>query len=63
MSLYLADFSNDCSRCDTKPCVAVHDPEPTGTTVHFTCLCGVCFFRDRTMVDPELWNDPQEATE
>lgn len=63
MSTYLADFAHECLRCDTRPCVAVHDPEPTGTAVVYTELCGVCFFRDRLMIDPELWNEPQEATE
>lgn len=63
MTLYLADFDNECSRCGTKPCVAAHDAERTGTAVHFTELCGCCFFHDRAMVDPELWNDPREATE
>ena len=63
MTTYLADFESECSRCEHKPCVAVHDPEPTGTTVHFTALCGVCFFHDRAMIDPELWNEPKEATE
>lgn len=63
MSLFLADFTNECEKCGTTPCVAVHDPEPTGTTIHFTGLCGVCLFHDRSMVDPELWNEPKEATE
>lgn len=61
--IYLADFSCECSRCQTTPCVAVRDPDIHGTAVHDTQLCGTCFFRDRSMIDPELWNDPQEATE
>lgn len=61
--IYLADHSQECERCGTLPTVVVRDPEPTGTPVHDTALCGVCFFHDRTMVDPELWNDPREATE
>lgn len=63
MTVYLADFSNECEKCDTTPCVAVHDPEPTGVSVHFTNLCGICFFSDRSMIDPELWNDQIEGTE
>jgi hypothetical protein len=63
MTTYLADHDAECARCDTSPCVVVHDPEPTGQKAHFTGLCGVCFFKDRTMVDPELWNDDLEATE
>ena len=63
MTLYIADFSSECERCGTTPCVAVHDPEPTGETLHQPLLCGTCFFRDRSMIDPELWNEPREATE
>lgn len=61
--IYLADFSTECSRCGTTPCVTVRDPERHGTQLHDTDLCGTCFFKDRSMIDPELWNEPQEATE
>jgi hypothetical protein len=61
--IYLANFAEECSRCGTSPCVVVSDPEPTGAKRHDTELCGVHFFRDKTMIDPELWNDSQEATE
>lgn len=61
--IYLADHSQECSACGTTPIVVVRDPEPTGQAIHETSLCGVCFFHDRLMIDPELWNEPQEATE
>lgn len=61
--IYFADHSNECQKCGTSPTVVVRDPEPTGVAVHETELCGCCFFHDRSMVDPELWNEPQEATE
>lgn len=63
MTQYLADYERECSRCGYKPCVAVHSPEGTGESVHFTGLCGIDFFQDRSMIDPELWNEPKEATE
>lgn len=61
--IYLADHSNECSNCGASPTVVVRDHEPTGQAVHETHRCGTCFFKDRSMVDPELWNEPLEATE
>lgn len=61
--IYLADFSTECSKCDATPCVTVRDLDIHGTQLHDTGLCGIHFFRDRSMIDPELWNEPQEATE
>jgi hypothetical protein len=60
---FLADYAQDCSQCGAKPCVVLSDPEPTGTKRQDTELCGPCFFHDRLMIDPELWNEPEEATE
>lgn len=63
MSFYLADFSAFCDRCGTSPCVIARDLDAHGTKLHDTGLCGVHFFHDRAMVDPELWNEPKEGTE
>lgn len=63
MSLYIADFTAECERCGHSPCVIARDVERHGTQFHDTKLCGVHFFHDRMMIDPELWNEPREATE
>ena len=63
MTFYLADFASECSRCGTSPCVIARDHDVHGTKLHDTDLCGICFFRDRMMIDPEEWNSPQEGTE
>ena len=60
-AVYLADYSLECSLCSTSPCVIARDPETR--SCHDTELCGSCFFKDRSMIDPELWNEPLEATE
>ena len=60
MNLYLPIFDLECRQCDTSPVVGIQDsPE----SIRSTGLCGCCFFSDRLMVDWELWNDRQEATE
>lgn len=61
--IYFADFASECEKCGTTPTVVVRDPEPTGEAIHEPKLCGICFFKDRSMIDPELWNEPLEATE
>lgn len=61
--IYFANFSDECSRCGTSPTVVVRDPEPTGEAIHEPGLCGICFFSDRSMIDPELWNDQVEDSE
>jgi len=59
--IFLADYSCSCEQCGRNPCVIARDPENRST--HDSKLCGPCFFRDRMMIDPELWNEPVEDTE
>lgn len=63
MTFYLADHEAQCDRCGTSPCVVARDFDCHGTKLHDTGLCGPHFFRDRSMIDPEQWNEPMEATE
>lgn len=51
---YIPVFDIDCSECDNSPCVAMLDDEGN---LRCTRLCGICFFGDRIMIDPDLWND------
>jgi hypothetical protein len=58
--LYEPIFNLDCVQCERTPCVALRDDEGQ---LQCTQLCGQCFFGDRLMVDPDLWNLQMEATE
>jgi hypothetical protein len=50
---YLPDFEAECRECGTSPTVIVvgHPHRPD------TELCGICFFRDRAMIDWSFWPD------
>lgn len=54
---YTPNYEQECSRCGTTPCV---DVVRNGMIRHSSELCGVCFFDDRLMIDPEEWNNQQE---
>jgi hypothetical protein len=54
---YIPDWSVECSRCGSTPCVNV---VRQGHIRHVSELCGVCFFSDHAMLDPELWNEREE---
>ena len=56
--IYSPDFDAECSVCGASPTVVVNDHAQPATE-----LCGPCFFSDRSMLEWELWNEPQEATE
>ena len=56
--IYQPDFQSECRICGTSPTVVVQ-----GHTVPNTELCGPHFFKDRVMVDWELWNTLPEDTE
>jgi len=51
------DFEANCRVCDRTPCVVVYDAESRCNSG--TELCGVCFWRDRSMIDHERWNDKE----
>lgn len=57
--IFIAILDLECSVCMNTPVVGIEDPNG----VRCTGLCGVHFFSDRNMDDPELWNEPAEATE
>jgi len=52
------NFSRECRECGARPTVIVE-----GHAVSQTDLCGPHFFADRLMVDWQLWNEQEEATE
>ncbi len=55
---FIPDSTSKCYICDSSPCVKIPEhPVPD------TKLCGPCFFQDRLMIDPDLWNDQPEDTE
>jgi len=60
MEQYTAIYQVECTLCSEEPVVAIR--APSGRLAS-TGLCGPHFFGDRAMSDPELWNEPQEATE
>lgn len=60
MSQYTVIRGVDCEVCTATPCVGIESP--TGEVL-CTNLCGSHFFGDRSMIDPDRWNDPLEATE
>lgn len=57
-SVFTPDFEVECRDCGMTPTVTV-----VGHPVPKTGLCGPHFFKDRAMVDWDLWNDQPEDTE
>lgn len=57
--LYVPIFGIVCARCEDMPVVGLIEKH----SVRSTSLCGVCFFSDKLMIDPDLWNETTEATE
>lgn len=60
MDQYTVIRGVDCEKCAATPVVGIRTP--SGEVV-CTSLCGPHFFGDRSMIDPDLWNEPREATE
>jgi hypothetical protein len=60
MNLYEAIFNLECYECSRSPIVGLRSDEGT---LQATNLCGTCFFCDRLMEDPDLWNNRPESTE
>lgn len=60
MQQYQPIYNVDCAECDWTTCVGLVDEDGQVTC---TNLCGWHFFADKSMQDPDLWNDLREATE
>lgn len=58
--MYEPIFNLDCVECEHTPVVGIRDDDGQ---LRCTQLCGMCFFNDRLMLDPDLWNEPLESTE
>jgi len=58
--LYVAIWQVECGICGGGPAVGLRTPSGYITS---SGLCGPHFFGDKTMSDPDNWNQPQEATE
>jgi len=56
--MFSPNFEAECHNCGASPCVVVN-----GHIQPDTGLCGVCFFKNRLMIDWALWNDRSEDTE
>lgn len=52
-------FGIVCAQCEDMPIVGLVEKY----CIRSTGLCGVCFFKDKTMIDSDLWNEVSEATE
>lgn len=57
---YVAIYQVECSICGASPVVGIHTPSGQIASVG---LCGIHFFGDRSMLDPEEWNRLSESTE
>ena len=57
---YTPIYQIECATCGAAPVVGIR--APSGVII-VTSLCGAHFFGDRLMMDPERWNEAQEATE
>jgi len=58
--MYEPIFNIECVECGAEPVVGIRDDEGSLRCTH---LCGPDFFGDRSMADPDLWNNPSESTE
>ena len=58
--LYLPIWQAECQVCGAAPIVGMRSP--SGHIIS-TGMCGPHFFGDKTMDDPDNWNNAQEATE
>lgn len=57
---YIAIYQVECSICGASPVVGIRTPSHQ---VASTGLCGSHFWGDRSMLDPEEWNNKVESTE
>ena len=57
---YVAIYQVECAVCAGSPVVGIHTPSGQ---IASTGLCGVHFWGDRTMLDPDEWNEEKESTE
>jgi hypothetical protein len=60
VDLYEPIMQVECTQCTTTPVVGLR--APSGMLIS-TGLCGPHFFGDRSMIDSDEWNKPQEGTE
>lgn len=60
MDSYIAIYQVECEVCSGTPVVGVRTPSGM---IASTGLCGAHFFGDRSLFDPEDWNQQREATE
>lgn len=56
--IYRPDFDEECHICGASPTVVVE-----GHIVPDTLLCGVHFFKDKSMIEWEDWNTHPDETE
>jgi len=59
-SQYTPIYQVECAECGIAPVVGIR--APSGVII-CSALCGPHFFGDRLMLEPERWNQQQEATE
>ena len=57
---YIAIYQVHCGVCDASPVVGLK--APSGILAS-TGLCGVHFFGDRSMMDPDEWNEQPTSTD
>jgi len=60
MDRYIAIYQVNCAVCEHTPVVGLRTPSGQ---IASTGLCGSHFWGDRSMLDPEDWNKPQDPTE
>lgn len=62
MNLYSPIYSSECWHCRRSPTVGIKDRRQVlNNGLIDTELCGICFFQDHEMINPELWNDEEDS--
>jgi hypothetical protein len=56
---YVPIYNVECWECEDSPVVGILDD----LAVRSTGRCGRHYFHDRSMTDPDNWNEPPETTE